>query len=71
MSEEDDFVDFWQQRPFQVVGSFPIESWKSNRESVLLERKQRREEKQTEFYCTYNIEGNDSSESAPLQGHNI
>ena len=67
MSDFDDFVEFWQQRPFEVVGRFPIESWKSTRESVLLEREERREEKQNDFYSTYNIERNASSECAPLQ----
>ena len=67
MFDEDRFRHLWEERPFRMLGSFPLENWRTNRDEVLLERQQRRDEKESTFNTTYNIEGNDTCEGGPLE----
>lgn len=67
MSIEEQFQRFWGQRPFRMLGCFPLETWRKNRDTVLLERQQRRAENQQSFYRTYSIDTDDSCEGEPLE----
>lgn len=69
MSEQQ-FASFWSNRPIRLVGSFPLQSWKENREKVLLQREQMVFEKRRTFFSEWSISEDTISDCDALKTGN-
>lgn len=68
MMSDNPFRSFWRQRPYKLIGKFPLADWQSNREQSLATRQQRIDLKRQNFFGQYNINEdiNDSTTSTDI-----
>lgn len=59
---EESAIQFWGLRPFRLLGSFAVQEWINNRNSLEQQRQQRQDGKKDAFLQKHNLTANDNED---------